>query len=68
MIQEIKARILAGGDLTEDEALELLIRGDRAELYEAAHEVTEHICLLISVMCIVAAVLLSAIGCSKAED
>ena len=42
MIQEIKARILAGDDLTEDEALELLIRGDRAELYEAAHEVTEH--------------------------
>lgn len=42
MISEIKNRILTGGSLTQDEALALLTMPDKEELYEAAHEVTQH--------------------------
>ncbi len=41
-IQDIKARILQGGDITETEAIALLSYGNKEELYEAAHEVTRH--------------------------
>lgn len=42
MIQDIKARILAGGEITEGEALALLTTPHKEELYQAAHEITEH--------------------------
>ena len=42
MIQDIKARILSGGEITEDEALALLSSPNKEELYQAAHEITEH--------------------------
>ena len=42
MIQDIKARILAGGEITEEEALALLTTPHKEELYQAAHEITEH--------------------------
>ena len=42
MIQEIKARILAGGEITEEEALALLTTPHKEELYAAAHDITEH--------------------------
>ena len=42
MIQEIKERILAGGEITEQEALSLLSTPHKEELYQAAHEVTRH--------------------------
>lgn len=42
MIQDIKARILSGGEITEDEALALLSYPNKEELYQAAHEITEH--------------------------
>ncbi|MBF1316049.1 MAG: biotin synthase BioB, partial [Porphyromonadaceae bacterium] len=40
MIQDIKARILAGGEITEEEALALLTTPHKEELYQAAHEIT----------------------------
>ena len=42
MIQAIKTRILSGGDITEAEALALLSLSNKEELYQAAHEITEH--------------------------
>ncbi len=42
MIHEIKARILAGGEITESEALALLDYHDPEALYDAAHEITRH--------------------------
>lgn len=41
-IQDIKERILAGGEIREVEALELLHTTHKEALYEAAHEITEH--------------------------
>ena len=42
MIQAIKTRILSGGDITEAEALALLTHPNKEELYQVAHEITEH--------------------------
>ena len=42
MIQAIKTRILSGGDITEAEALALLSLPNKEELYQVAHEITEH--------------------------
>ncbi|KGN70016.1 biotin synthase BioB [Porphyromonas sp. COT-239 OH1446] len=42
MITKIKERILSGGEITHEEALALLNTPDKDELYEAAHEITEH--------------------------
>ncbi len=42
MIQSIKDRIIQGGAITEEEALELINTENTEELYEAAHEITEH--------------------------
>ena len=42
MIQAIKTRILSGGDITEAEALALLTHPNKDELYQVAHEITEH--------------------------
>ncbi len=42
MIQAIKNRILQGGAITEAEALELINTEQTEELYDAAHEVTQH--------------------------
>lgn len=41
-IQDIKARILQGGDITETEAIALLSYDNKEELYDVAHEVTRH--------------------------
>ncbi|MDR2680917.1 MAG: adenosylmethionine--8-amino-7-oxononanoate transaminase [Tannerella sp.] len=40
MVNEIKKRILAGGEISTEEALEIALNADREELYEAAHEIT----------------------------
>ena len=44
MLQEIKNRILAGGEITLDEAIELALHADRPELYAAADEIRRHFC------------------------
>lgn len=44
MLQEIKNRILAGGAITPDEAIELALHADRPELYAAADEIRRHFC------------------------
>lgn len=42
MIQAIEERILAGGTISETEALELLHHPDKQALYDAAHRITRH--------------------------
>ncbi len=44
MLQEIKNRILAGGEITPDEALELAQHAPRPELYAAADEIRRRFC------------------------
>ena len=44
MLQEIKNRILAGGKITPDEALELAQHTPRPELYAAADEIRRRFC------------------------
>ena len=44
MLQEIKNRILAGGEITLDEAIELALHADCPELYAAADEIRRHFC------------------------
>ena len=44
MLQEIKNRILAGGEITPDEAIDLALHADRAELYAAADEIRRKFC------------------------
>lgn len=44
MLQEIKNRILAGGEITLDEAIKLALHADRPELYAAADEIRRHFC------------------------
>ena len=39
-IEELKARIMGGGSLTEEEAYGLLETPDKEELYQAAAEIT----------------------------
>lgn len=39
-IQELKEKVLGGGSVTADEALWLISKAPKAELYEAAHELT----------------------------
>ena len=39
MLQKIKERILAGGEITPDEALELAQKAIRSDLYAAADEI-----------------------------
>lgn len=41
MVNEIVERIKAGGEITPEEAVVLLMRGDSASLHAAAHEITE---------------------------
>lgn len=41
-IEELKARIMGGGSLTEEEAYGLLETPDKEELYQAAAEITRH--------------------------
>ncbi len=42
MIYKIKERILKGGSITEEEALQLLYTEDKDDLYEVAHEISQH--------------------------
>lgn len=42
MIEEIKQRILNGGEITEQEAIQLLNIEDKQALYDAANQVTRH--------------------------
>lgn len=44
MLQEIKNRILAGGEITPDEAIDLALHADRTELYAAADEIRRKFC------------------------
>ena len=41
-IEELKARIMGGGSLTEEEAYGLLETPDKEKLYQAAGEITRH--------------------------
>lgn len=41
-IDEIKSRILAGGEITEEEAYQLIETDNRESLYQAAEEITRH--------------------------
>ncbi len=41
-LDALKARVLAGGTITPEEALWLALHADREELYAAAHEITHH--------------------------
>lgn len=41
-LEEIESRILAGGSITEGEALELLSYPDKQALYDVAHRITRH--------------------------
>ncbi|MDR2775605.1 MAG: adenosylmethionine--8-amino-7-oxononanoate transaminase [Tannerella sp.] len=40
MVNEIRKRILAGGEITPEEALDVALHAEKEELYEAAHEIT----------------------------
>lgn len=42
MLQKIKERILAGGEITPDEALELAQKAIRSDLYAAADEIRKN--------------------------
>ncbi len=42
MVQDIKRRILDGGDITHEEAIALLTYPHKQELYDVAHELTRH--------------------------
>ena len=44
MLQKIKERILAGGEITPDEALELAQKAIRSDLYTAADEIRKKFC------------------------
>ena len=44
MLQKIKERILAGGEITPDEALELAQKAIRSDLYAAADEIRKKFC------------------------
>lgn len=44
MLQEIKNRILAGGEITPDEAIELALHANRPELYAVADEIRRAFC------------------------
>lgn len=44
MLQEIKNRILTGGEIMPDEAIELAEHACRTELYAAADEIRRHFC------------------------
>lgn len=41
-IEELKARVIGGGSLTEEEAYSLLDTPNKEELYQAAGEITRH--------------------------
>ena len=41
-IEELKARVIGGGSLTEEEAYGLLETPNKEELYQAAGEITRH--------------------------
>lgn len=42
MLNELKQRIISGGSITEQEALSLLNYPNKQELYDLAHQITEH--------------------------
>lgn len=44
MLQEIKNRILNGGEITPDEAIDLALHANRPELYAAADEIRRKFC------------------------
>ena len=44
MLQKIKERILAGGEITPDEALELAQKAIHSDLYTAADEIRKKFC------------------------
>ena len=44
MLQKIKERIFAGGEITPDEALELAQKAIRSDLYTAADEIRKKFC------------------------
>ncbi|MDR1523676.1 MAG: adenosylmethionine--8-amino-7-oxononanoate transaminase [Tannerella sp.] len=51
MVNEIKKRILAGGEISPEEALAIALNADKEELYEASHEVTERMASVKFDMC-----------------